>query len=261
MRVAMVLQNEPYPQDVRVRSEARTLVEAGHAVTVFAPIAAGQSRDRARGWRGGSPLPHPGGGRWRGRLRCRVRRGACAATSARARRPGARGRRDPSAQPTGHAVPACDGGARSRTELGLRHARPLSGAHRPAHRIARPRADRPGRAEGIAPERLGRDRHERVAARDRAPGGPAERGPGHGRAQRAAAGDAGAAPRGPSGAARGAQARLPRGARASGRRARPARPDAPPIARHGASRPCWATGRRVPRSRPTWRPRPSWPAG
>ena len=44
MRVAMVLQNEPYPQDVRVRSEARTLVEAGHAVTVFAPIAAGQSR-------------------------------------------------------------------------------------------------------------------------------------------------------------------------------------------------------------------------
>ena len=40
----MFLQNEPYPQDVRVRSEAQTLVGAGHEVTVFAPVAAGQAR-------------------------------------------------------------------------------------------------------------------------------------------------------------------------------------------------------------------------
>jgi glycosyltransferase involved in cell wall biosynthesis len=36
-RVAMLLENNPYPQDVRVRSEAESLVRAGHAVTVIAP--------------------------------------------------------------------------------------------------------------------------------------------------------------------------------------------------------------------------------
>lgn len=40
----MLLENNPYPQDVRVRSEAQSLVRAGHAVTVIAPRALGQPR-------------------------------------------------------------------------------------------------------------------------------------------------------------------------------------------------------------------------
>jgi len=43
-RVAMLLENNSYPQDVRVRSEAESLVRAGHEVTVIAPRGAGQSR-------------------------------------------------------------------------------------------------------------------------------------------------------------------------------------------------------------------------
>lgn len=43
-RVAMLLENNPYPQDVRVRSEAESLVRAGHAVTVIAPRAPGEPR-------------------------------------------------------------------------------------------------------------------------------------------------------------------------------------------------------------------------
>jgi glycosyltransferase involved in cell wall biosynthesis len=43
-RIAMLLENNPYPQDVRVRSEAESLVRAGHEVTVIAPRAAGQRR-------------------------------------------------------------------------------------------------------------------------------------------------------------------------------------------------------------------------
>ena len=43
----MLLENNPYPQDVRVRSEAESLVRAGHDVTVFAPRGPGQPR-RAR---------------------------------------------------------------------------------------------------------------------------------------------------------------------------------------------------------------------
>jgi glycosyltransferase involved in cell wall biosynthesis len=44
MRVTMLLENNPYPQDVRVRSEAETLAAAGHHVTVIAPRAPGQRR-------------------------------------------------------------------------------------------------------------------------------------------------------------------------------------------------------------------------
>ena len=43
-RVAMLLENNSYPQDVRVRSEAESLVRAGHEVTVIAPRGAGQPR-------------------------------------------------------------------------------------------------------------------------------------------------------------------------------------------------------------------------
>lgn len=40
----MLLENNVYPQDVRVRSEAQSLVKAGHQVTVVAPRGPGQSR-------------------------------------------------------------------------------------------------------------------------------------------------------------------------------------------------------------------------
>lgn len=40
----MLLENNPYPSDVRVRREALSLVAAGHAVTVIAPRGPGQAR-------------------------------------------------------------------------------------------------------------------------------------------------------------------------------------------------------------------------
>ena len=40
----MLLENERYPQDTRVRNEAESLVEAGHRVTVIAPRGPGQRR-------------------------------------------------------------------------------------------------------------------------------------------------------------------------------------------------------------------------
>lgn len=40
----MLLENNPYPEDVRVRAEAVSLAAAGHRVTVFAPRAPGQRR-------------------------------------------------------------------------------------------------------------------------------------------------------------------------------------------------------------------------
>lgn len=46
----MLLENNPYPADVRVRSEARALARAGWDVTVIAPRAAGQpARERDEG--------------------------------------------------------------------------------------------------------------------------------------------------------------------------------------------------------------------
>ncbi len=43
-RVVMLLENQPYPADVRVRREALSLTAAGYDVTVIAPRAAGQPR-------------------------------------------------------------------------------------------------------------------------------------------------------------------------------------------------------------------------
>lgn len=42
--VVMLLENNPFPQDVRVRNEARSLVSAGYRVTVVAPRGKGQPR-------------------------------------------------------------------------------------------------------------------------------------------------------------------------------------------------------------------------
>jgi glycosyltransferase involved in cell wall biosynthesis len=42
--ITMLLENNPYPQDVRVRSEAESLARAGHHVTVIAPRDRGQAR-------------------------------------------------------------------------------------------------------------------------------------------------------------------------------------------------------------------------
>ncbi len=41
-RILMLLENNPFPQDGRVRREAYTLIEAGHQVSVIAPKSAGQ---------------------------------------------------------------------------------------------------------------------------------------------------------------------------------------------------------------------------
>jgi glycosyltransferase involved in cell wall biosynthesis len=46
-RVVMLLENNPYPQDVRVRLEAHTLTAGGYSVTVIAPRAGGQPRHEA----------------------------------------------------------------------------------------------------------------------------------------------------------------------------------------------------------------------
>src|SRR5256885_17268262 len=48
----MLLENNPYPHDIRVRREAEALVAAGHRVTVVAPRGEGQSkRELVRGVR------------------------------------------------------------------------------------------------------------------------------------------------------------------------------------------------------------------
>jgi glycosyltransferase involved in cell wall biosynthesis len=44
MKVLMLLENNPYPQDVRVRQEAESLRAAGYGVTVLAPRSTGQAR-------------------------------------------------------------------------------------------------------------------------------------------------------------------------------------------------------------------------
>ena len=44
LRVVMLLPNNPYPQDPRVRREAQTLTAAGHHVTVVCPRESGQAR-------------------------------------------------------------------------------------------------------------------------------------------------------------------------------------------------------------------------
>jgi glycosyltransferase involved in cell wall biosynthesis len=44
VHVAMLLENQPYPRDVRVRSEAEALARAGYDVTVVAPRARGERR-------------------------------------------------------------------------------------------------------------------------------------------------------------------------------------------------------------------------
>src|SRR5512139_775293 len=42
LRIAMVLENNTYPFDVRVRNEAETLAHAGHTVSVICPRESGQ---------------------------------------------------------------------------------------------------------------------------------------------------------------------------------------------------------------------------
>jgi glycosyltransferase involved in cell wall biosynthesis len=49
-RITMLLENNPYPQDVRVRSEAQSLAAAGYELEVVAPRSAGQAaRERVHG--------------------------------------------------------------------------------------------------------------------------------------------------------------------------------------------------------------------
>lgn len=64
MRVLMMVENNPYPQDPRVRNEATTLVRAGHELTVIAPRARGQPRhdhvEGVRVYRYAAPPSVPG---------------------------------------------------------------------------------------------------------------------------------------------------------------------------------------------------------
>lgn len=63
LRIIMVVENNAYPDDVRVRSEAETLAQAGHSVTVISP------RDPGQPWRAAINgvrvvrFPHPPSGR------------------------------------------------------------------------------------------------------------------------------------------------------------------------------------------------------
>jgi glycosyltransferase involved in cell wall biosynthesis len=62
-RVVMLLENNPYPQDVRVRLEAQSLTAGGYDVTVLAPRSDGQRRretvDGVTVRRFGLPAPRP----------------------------------------------------------------------------------------------------------------------------------------------------------------------------------------------------------
>ena len=62
--VVMLLGNNPYPQDERVRREALTLVEHGYTVSVICPRANGAAgrRDRPRGPRLSLRTAHPAEG-------------------------------------------------------------------------------------------------------------------------------------------------------------------------------------------------------
>ena len=62
--ILMLIENNPFPQDVRVEREARTLTGAGYRVSVIAPRAPGQpwreTVDGTRVWR--FPAPPEGQG-------------------------------------------------------------------------------------------------------------------------------------------------------------------------------------------------------
>jgi glycosyltransferase involved in cell wall biosynthesis len=67
-RITMLVENNPYPGDVRVRAEAESLARAGHTVTVVAPRGQGQLQHESvagvqvRRYR----LPEAGSGHWHG---------------------------------------------------------------------------------------------------------------------------------------------------------------------------------------------------
>ncbi|MBN1121008.1 MAG: glycosyltransferase family 4 protein [Anaerolineae bacterium] len=62
LRILMLLENNPYPQDSRVRKEANSLTEAGYAVTVICPRKAGQPRREVINGVSVSRFPAPTGG-------------------------------------------------------------------------------------------------------------------------------------------------------------------------------------------------------
>jgi glycosyltransferase involved in cell wall biosynthesis len=62
LRILMLLENNPYPQDSRVRKEANSLTEAGYSVTVICPRKAGQPRREVIDGVTVSRFPPPTGG-------------------------------------------------------------------------------------------------------------------------------------------------------------------------------------------------------
>ena len=47
LSVLMIVENQPYPRDVRVRNEAEALAHVGYTVEVLAPRAEGEKRTEA----------------------------------------------------------------------------------------------------------------------------------------------------------------------------------------------------------------------
>ena len=101
----MLLENNPYPQDVRVRNEAESLAAAGHEVTVIAPRSRGQAAVEriggvtVRRYR----LPASSGGIGGFLLEYAVAHAQLFARGLRELHPRRRG--DPPPQPARHAVP------------------------------------------------------------------------------------------------------------------------------------------------------------
>ena len=134
-RVTMLLENDLYPEDVRVRDEAHSLVAAGYDVRVIAPRGPGQARRAQiddvtveRYW-----LPMAKGGGAAGLLA----EYAVAHVQLLHPRPpltAARCRLSPLAQPAGHVVPAGARRARPPPAIRVRRARPVPEPFRTALR-------------------------------------------------------------------------------------------------------------------------------
>ena len=185
-RVAMLLENNPYPQDVRVRREAEALAAAGHRVRVIAPRDAGQPRRETiasvevRRFR--APLGGTGARSIAAEYAVAVPKLHLAALRELARR----GDGPAPAQP---ARPARRGGAAradARPPRRLRPPRPVPRARRREDRGARARRPRARRRARDVRRQQPRARDERVDGAGRPRAWPRRARPRRGRAQRTA---------------------------------------------------------------------------
>ena len=56
-RVLMLVENNPFPNDPRIRREARALIDAGYQVSVVAPARPWPAAARDLRWYSGLPFP------------------------------------------------------------------------------------------------------------------------------------------------------------------------------------------------------------